>query len=238
MKVRRSECGVMPSGSGLRPPAVRFSFARSTDLATTRRRALLRSCRAPLSVGNTKSSASPNRVWALWTESSSRSAGSRSTWRTPASVFESATRSRPAGRSTSRQHKSSASLIRNPASVRVASSARRGVARRSTRAGIELASGVEQRDDLLRAVEPGPLRPALLQPSPLPPRRVAIDQLALDSDLEDLREPRDRLVDRRRRDRPLAHLLLPVAVDLGNRDLRKPMLREGTCPLIRTSPRS
>jgi hypothetical protein len=92
------------------------------------------------------------------------------------------------------------------------------------RLGVKLAAGVEQRDDLLRTVEPRPLRPALLQPPPLPSRRVAVDQLALDSDLEDLSEPRDRLVDRRRRDRPLAHLLLPVSVDLGNRDLRQPVL--------------
>ena len=57
-------------------------------------------------------------------------------------------------------------------------------------------------------------------------------------DVEDLRQPLDRLVDRGRVDRALADLQLAVAVDLGDRDLRQRVLGEvrqqvpGQLPLV------
>ena len=126
---------------------------------------------------------------------------------------------RPAPRSTAAHRSATATPIRAPEKISVAS--RRG-----------------QRLDLLGAIERAPNRPPLLEPAPLTPRRVAIDQLPLDGDVEDLRKPLNRLVDRGRVDRPLADLQLPVAVDLGDRDLGERVLGEvrqqvlGQLPLV------
>ena len=96
------------------------------------------------------------------------------------------------------------------------------------RLAVELARRRDQRLDLLGAIERGPHRLSLLQPPALAAGRVAVDQLALDGDVEDLRQPLDRLVDRGRVDRALADLQLPVAVDLGDRDLRERSARRST----------
>jgi hypothetical protein len=65
-----------------------------------------------------------------------------------------------------------------------------------------------------------------LQPAAATRRGVPGDQLVLDGDLEDLGEAGERLVDRPRTDPAFAHFVLPVAVDLLNRDLVQAMLGE------------
>ena len=126
-----------------------------------------------------------------------------STIRTPASVLESPTEILPAARSTSRQRSAVASPIRRPAKTSVAM--QRAAARRSARLrlGVELGRGVEQRVDLLGAVEADrPLALRLqLAVAGVDADRVARDQIALLGDGEDLPEPGDRLVDRLRAER-------------------------------------
>ncbi|HEX4735843.1 MAG TPA: hypothetical protein VH247_15645 [Thermoleophilaceae bacterium] len=89
---------------------------------------------------------------------------------------------------------------------------------------IEFGRGVEQGDDLAGRVQVDGPRPTDLQPAAATRRWVPGDQLVLKSNLEDLRESGERLVDRPRTDPAFAHLVLPVAVDLLNGDLVEAML--------------
>nr|WP_228430577.1 hypothetical protein [Baekduia soli] len=123
---------------------------------------------------------------------------------------------------------------------------------------VHAARRVQQRDDVIRAVEMrrAPTRHLRLAVARIDPDRVAGDEAAFVGDVEDAPEPRDRRVDVGRRDhrrrrarrprlavlqrsaarlplrqrramlRRLAQLGLPVAVDLGDGDLRQPMARE------------
>ena len=90
---------------------------------------------------------------------------------------------------------------------------------------VQLARGVEERNDLVDAVEvDGTLLGGLeLSLAGVDPNWVARDQVVLDGDLEDLPEAGDRLVDRLGRKRRLVDLASAVAVDLDDRDLRQPM---------------
>src|SRR4051794_20273402 len=107
---------------------------------------------------------------------------------------------------------------------------------------VELPGRVEQRRNLRRTVEVTAPRPRDLQAPPPTRGGVPVDMPVLDGDLEDLREPRDRLVNRLVRQRTvldfllardpgpqslrLAHLVSAVAVDLSHRDLRQAMTSE------------
>ena len=161
MKVRRSECGVMPSGSGLRPRPLRFSLARSTDLDDDPAAGVVAVLPATVLgrehevVGSGRSGSGPCGSTAPRAAPAGDRPGGhrRRSWsRRPAAA-------RPEDRRRA-SAAPSASPIRRPASVSVARKARRGVARTiHPRLRVELAAGVQQRDDLLGAVEPGPLRP-------------------------------------------------------------------------------
>src|SRR6478752_4607229 len=90
---------------------------------------------------------------------------------------------------------------------------------------VQLACGVEERNDLVDAVEvDGTLlgRPELALAG-VHPDWVARDQVVLDGDLEDLPEAGDRLVDRLGRQRGFVDLASAVSVDLDDRYLRQPI---------------
>ena len=124
MNVRRRLCGVTwPIGSAPVSPSV--SLARSIALARKRLRTFSGESRRPVAVANTWSAGSGSRALARYSVSSSARVGVRSTSRMPVSVLAPTTRSFRAGRLTSRQRRSRASLIRSPARVRVARIGRR-----------------------------------------------------------------------------------------------------------------
>jgi hypothetical protein len=100
---------VRRSGSGGRSAAAGRSFASSTDRPNTRSRTLSRDCRRPVLVGNTSSSGSVRPHPARKLVRVSRSPGSSSTCRTPASVLALPTYSRPCARSTCRHRSDSVS---------------------------------------------------------------------------------------------------------------------------------
>jgi hypothetical protein len=85
---------------------------------------------------------------------------------------------------------------------------------------------LQQRSDLLGRVEIDGRTTGDLQLAPADARRVARDQVVLDGELENLSQPRERLVDRLGRDDALLDLGLPVAVDLFDRDLGQPVAGE------------
>lgn len=130
-KVRRSECGVIRSGSGENFRLARLALAHSTATLSTRERRLLGFCRPPLSVENTYPLGRRLRCRARSARSSSLSAPRSLTRRLPASVLDSPTCSHPAARSTSRQPSAHSSPIRRPANVSVASIARRSTCRQA-----------------------------------------------------------------------------------------------------------
>ena len=147
---------------------------------------------SPFSVGNTRSVGCLNGLRSSHTASSSRRAGVRSTTRTPASVFDCSTVSVPRARLTWRR-----SQVERLLDAKAGTRQRRQQRpTRGLRGRLSLAS--QQRRHLLRLHEPAawPLR---LQPASPPASRVPRDQAVLDGDLQDLREPRDRLVRRVRR---------------------------------------
>ncbi|HZO79432.1 MAG TPA: hypothetical protein VFB39_15430 [Solirubrobacteraceae bacterium] len=88
------------SGSGTSPASCNRSFARFTAGASTRRRMLLGPCVFPLLVGKTSSFGPPRSS----ITSTSRSAGSTSTCRTPALVLDSLTVILSAWHARRRQH--------------------------------------------------------------------------------------------------------------------------------------
>jgi hypothetical protein len=91
---------------------------------------------------------------------------------------------------------------------------------------VKLTSGIEERFDLLRTIQPRPPRLRRLESPSTPLRRVALEPSVLDRELKDLRQTSDRLVDRRGAQAPLRDLQMPVAIHLFNRDLRKTQASE------------
>jgi hypothetical protein len=91
---------------------------------------------------------------------------------------------------------------------------------------IEPACGVEQRGDVVGAIEVGTRRLHRGQPPAAALRRVAADVAVLDGELEDRRERRQALIDRRRVEPALPHLRAAEAVDVLDPDLVEPPTRE------------
>lgn len=103
----------------------------------------------------------------------------------------------------------------------------RGLAPGGTRVlPVEICCGRQQRRDVLRRIEDDRCWPRRLQPPSPAHCAVALDVPVLDSRLEDLGRQGEMHVDRACLELALADLLVEVAVDLSDRDLREPVLRE------------
>jgi quinol monooxygenase YgiN len=79
---------------------------------------------------------------------------------------------------------------------------------------VEIAGAVKERHDVIGPVEPRALRRRSAQPSPLPMRRVPLDQVVVDCDLEDGRQRRDGFVDRRGGESPVLDLCHAISVNV------------------------
>ena len=170
---------------------------------------------------NTKSSGWLHSAASLCSRRSCTSSGSRTTWRTPAAVLETATLSTAL-----------AQIEVAPAQVRQLRNAQAaGHDRRCEQRPVR--SGCPQQDLNLLAAESRPPRLGLLQLLDLPLDRVVLDQLVADGRVENLAEPRQRLVDRPVRQWALDQALLAladlrrlVAVHFLRGDLREPVILE------------
>nr|WP_272476194.1 hypothetical protein [Baekduia alba] len=93
---------------------------------------------------------------------------------------------------------------------------------------VDLARRLQERGDVLGGVEVHRplLRDTELAVARVDPQRVAVDETTLLSDIEDLAEARERLVDGVGTEAALADLVLAVAVDLRHGDLREQVPRE------------
>jgi len=87
---------------------------------------------------------------------------------------------------------------------------------------VEVPGGVEERGDVLGAVEVGASRLGGVEPAPLPIRGVAGDVLVLDGDLQDRGERLDELVDARRGEAAAGDLPATEAVHLLDGDRVEP----------------
>ncbi|UGS34543.1 hypothetical protein DSM104329_00921 [Capillimicrobium parvum] len=198
----------------------------------------------PACVGNTRSSGSANGVAARHGNSTSRSSGCRSTSRTPASVLDCRTQMRPCARSICR-HRRVDRLADAETGPRQRRQKRTAGGEVAIVRSVEPAGGLDERQDLVGLQPRQLLRHSLQLPvARVDPNRVRGDHAPLMRDIEDLAQPRDRRVDRGRRQRPkhlptlvadrLAsfHRLLPparlpklgvaIAVHLSHADLVEP----------------
>jgi hypothetical protein len=187
-----SLCGVTPRGSGCWRRSVSSSSARASTGLSTRLLMLSLSRRPPRAVRNSRSSRPP-RWFALCSPRMSCSTGSRSIVRRPAAVLERLTSSLLRARSRSRTSGCPRLVVARPGEDERPD---QRVAARCARLGrqVQLARGVEERNDLVDAVEvDGALLGGLeLALAGVDPDRVAGDQVVLDGDLEDLPEASDR----------------------------------------------
>ena len=98
----------------------------------------------------------------------------------------------------------------------------------ATEAGlrVQAPAGVQQRSDVLRTVQPRPVRRSGWEPPTASLRDVPCDEFVLDGGLQNRGQRRQCLVDRRRADPAVGHLPAAVPVDVFDRDLVEALARE------------